>query len=436
MLSIRSAGFVRVTCAVVTVVVAACSSAPPQPPAGKTLRIGVDLPLSGAESAAATPALNGIRYYVQSHATLDGFTVQLETEDDASDPERGASNVNRFITDQGVVAMIGPFDGPVARKEIPVTNAAGLAMVSPATSNPCLTRDVYLPALLNPARSAITCKQAGLPAASDLRPAHANNFFRLTATDELQGAAAADFAFQQLHVVRAAVISDHEAYGQGLASAFSAKLSRLGGSVVGRLDVDPTSTAGVAAFLGRMKDAGVQAIYYGGGSKPGCAIRAEMSPPFASGEAVPFLGGDGIASDPQCVAAAGANASGIYATAPIVDASAAPTATSAIAGFRSSFGSTSAYGPYTMLAYDATAVLYAAMDRAIFAAGGGQPSRAEVISQLAKTSGVAGATGSLGFDPNGDTTNRVISIFEAAGPDPRAPWKLAGTVDYSARLPY
>ena len=427
----------RLMCACLAVVAAACSSGGSPPESLKTLRIGVDLPLTGPESRAAMPALNGIRYYVQTHAALDGYEIRLATADDAADPERGASNVNRFITDEGVVAMIGPFDGAVARKEIPVANAAGLAMVSPATSNPCLTRDVYIPALLNPSRAAISCKQAGLPAASDLRPARANNFFRLTATDDLQGAAAADFAYQHLHVLRAAVISDHEAYGQGLASAFSARLSRLGGSVLGRLDVDPSSNnGGVTAFLGRMNDAGAQAIYYGGGGRPGCAIRQQMSPPFASGEAVPFFGGDGIASDPRCVAAAGGNATGIYATAPIVDASSAPTATSAIAGFRSAFGSTSAYGPYTMLAYDATEVLYAALDKAIFAAGGGPPSRAEVISELAGTSGLPGTTGAIGFDPNGDTTNRVISIFESTGSDTRAPWRLAGTVDYSAHLPY
>ena len=52
--------------------------------------------------------------------------------------------------------MIGPFDSAVARLEIPIANAAGLAMVSPATSNPCLTRNVFTPALLNPARTEIS----------------------------------------------------------------------------------------------------------------------------------------------------------------------------------------------------------------------------------------------------------------------------------------
>ena len=56
--------------------------------------------------------------------------------------------------------------------------------------------------------------------------------------------------------------------------------------------------------------------------------------------------------------------------------------------------------------------------------------------EVAQTDGLAGVTGPLGFDSNGDTTNRVVSIFEAAGADPRAPWKLVDSVDYSARLPY
>src|SRR5947207_15191137 len=300
MLSIRRTKFTGAICACLFVVAATCTSSSPAP-AGKVLRIGVDLPLTGPESRAATPALNGIRFFVQTHPVLDGFQVLLDARDDAAggapDPARGGSDVDHFVSDPSVVAMIGPFDGAVARKEIPIANSAGLAMVSPATGNPCLTRDVYIPAMLNPARTAISCKAAGLPSSSELRSARTNNFFRLTVTDDLQGAAAADFAFTTLHLLRAAVISDHVSYGQGRQSARSARLQRLGGSVLGRLDADPNGKADVEAFLARMKAGGAQAVYYGGGSA-GCAIRAQMAPLFAAGEAAPFLGGDGIAHDP------------------------------------------------------------------------------------------------------------------------------------------
>jgi branched-chain amino acid transport system substrate-binding protein len=418
---------------------AACGSSAPAAPAGPTLRIGVDLPVTGHEARAAAPALNGIRFFVQTHPILDGFTVDLATEDDARggfpNPDLGVANVQAFVADRSVVAMIGPFNAGVARKEIPIANAAGLAMVSPATSNPCLTKEVFLPAALNPARTEITCKAAGLPAASELRPAHTNNFFRLTTTDDLQGAAAAEYAFSVLHVLRAAVLSDHESYGQGLANAFSARFTTLGGSVMGHLDFQPDN-ADVNSFLTAMKEAGAQAVYYGGGSRGGCGVRAQMMAIMPPGEATPFLGGDGIAQDPSCIASAGANSVGIFATVPFVDATSRAGASATVHSFRASYGSASAYGPYTLVAYDATAVVYAALDRAIRSAGGGLPSRADVISELARTAGVAGATGTLGFDRAGDTTNRMVTIFEATGADQRAPWKLAGVVDYSPRLPY
>src|SRR2546430_17698353 len=90
-----------------------------------------------------------------------------------------------------------------------------------------------MPPRLNPARPPISCKAAGRPPASDRRPSHVNTCFRLTTTDELQGAAAADFAVEKLHVLRAAVITDHELYGQGLAGAFKPRLGRGGGRGLG-----------------------------------------------------------------------------------------------------------------------------------------------------------------------------------------------------------
>jgi branched-chain amino acid transport system substrate-binding protein len=416
--------------------VSACSTGASSTPPHRAIRIGVDLPVSGAESRAAQPALFGIRFYVQKHPSLDGFDVSLRTADDAADPATGAANVRAFLTDPSLVAMIGPYDAAVARQEIPVANEASLAMVSPATSNPCLTRDVFTPALLNPARTAISCKSAGLPAASHLRPTGTNNFFRLTTTDDLQGAAAADYAFIKLHLLRVAVISDHETYGQGLAYTFSARFTNLGGTVVGRLDLDPKNPS-ATSFLSRMKGAGAQAIYYGGGTRAGgCAVRAEMSTVFAAGEATPFLGGDGIAEDPACVASAGINSAGIFATVPIPDAETLPTAVATIQAFKSAFGATVDYGPYTIVAYDTAAVVYAALDQAIRDAGGSLPERAAVTARVAQTSGLAGATGRLGFDPAGDTTNRVVSVFEATGSNPRAPWNFVAAIDYSAKLPY
>lgn len=417
----------------------ACSLSGPAAPPTKPLHIGVDLPLSGAERRAALPALNGIKFFVQQHPKLDGFDVSLTVSDDATagrpSATQGVANLEAFIKDPNLVGVIGPFNAGVARKEIPVANIAGLAMISPATSSPCLTTDDFLIAGLNPARTPISCRDAGLPTATELRPTHVNNFFRLTTTDQLQGPAAADYAVKTLHIRRVATISDHETYGQGLATSFTGRFQKLGGVVVGHLDQDLKSTPDATTFLQAMKAGGAKAIYFGGFEK-GCAIRAQMKSIFDPGVATPFLGGDGIAQDPACIKDADANTDGILATVPIANADTTAAAAPTIKAFKTIYGRTADYGPYTMVAYDATAALYAAIDRAIQSASGQRPTRTAVIAELAATSSLSGVTGTIGFDKAGDTTHRIITIFGPTGPDARLPWRVVDTIDYSATLPY
>jgi branched-chain amino acid transport system substrate-binding protein len=401
---------------------------------GKTIKIGVDLPLSGDEGQAGVPTLNGVRFYVHQHPVVQGFKVEVSARDDAvngvHDAKVGAQNFSDLIADPQVMGIVGPFNANVARAAIRLANAAHLAVISPATSNPCLTRDPYLPAGLNPTRAAIGCKAAGLPLPTDLRPTKINNFFRLATTDDLQGAAAADYAFNNLHLLRVGVLSDREVFGQALAAGFRARFTRLGGLVVAYQDFTPSATLDLSSFFNQTKGDGGQGIYFGGvTANQGCAIRAKMAAVFGAGAAVPYLGGSGIAQDPACVRAAEGNAAGIYATVPVTDPEQVAASQPVIAAFKAQYRNSWDYGAYTILAYDATAILYNAIDRAITDAGGKLPTRQTVTANV-------GADKTVGFDGAGDTTHRVVSIFEATSSDPAVPWRFAGAVDYSAKLPY
>jgi branched-chain amino acid transport system substrate-binding protein len=418
------------------VVLAACSGGGA---AGKTIKIGVDLPLSGIEGQGGTPTLNGIRFYVHQHPVLDGYTVVISALDDAvngvHNPKRGADNVAALVADPLVIGVIGPLDSSVARATIPIANKANLAMISPSASNRCLTTEPFLPAAANPLRVAISCKSAGFPSPTDLRPTATNSFFRLAATDDLQGAAAADFGYKNLHLLRVAVLSDHEVYGQGLADSFRARFTKLGGLVVSYLDLAPSGTFDLSAFFKQAKGDGAQAIYFGGSTaNKGCVIRAQMATVFGSGAAIPYIGGDGIAEDPACVRDAGTNAAGVYGTVPIADPSHDPASQAAIAAFKSEYSHPWNFGAYTMAAYDATAILYDAIHRANEDAGGKLPSRRIVADDVALIG--TGANPRFGFVPTGDTSHPVISIYEAQGSDPAAPWPWVGAIDYSAKLPY
>jgi branched-chain amino acid transport system substrate-binding protein len=198
-----------------------------------------------------------------------------------------------------------------------------------------------------------------------------------------------------------------------------------------------TAAIDLASFLEQAKKAGAQGVYFGGAaSNHACVVRYQMATVFPMGEATPFLGGDGIALDPTCVRDAGSNAQGIYATVPAADPEQIESAQQLIKAFKAQYVHPADLGPYTIAAYDATGVLYDALDRAIKAARGRIPTRESVIGELKATTAYSGATGVFGFDADGDTTSRMLSIFKPGGSDPRLAWKWVDTITYTAKLPY
>jgi branched-chain amino acid transport system substrate-binding protein len=267
-----------------------------------TIKIGVDLPETGAETSNGIPTLNGVKFAVDQTKTVEGFTLAVANKDDAvngvHDPQKGASNLTELVADDAVLGMVGPFNSNVARAEIPISNRAHLAQISPANTNQCLTKDVYIPTALGAPKD-IDCKEAGLPFPKDLRPTGVNNYFRVATTDDLQGPGSADHAFDTLKVTKLGVASDNEVYGKGIADTFSAEFKKKGGTVVVRQDFDTKNTNDFRSFLQQAKGAGAQGIYFGGtDSNKACIVRNQMKGIFTP--ETPFMGGDGIVTG-QCI---------------------------------------------------------------------------------------------------------------------------------------
>jgi branched-chain amino acid transport system substrate-binding protein len=302
-----------------------------------------------------------------------------------------------MISDSKVLGMVGPFNSNVAKAEIPIANSAHLTMISPANTNECLTKDLPY------------C--AGL--AKQLRPTGVNNYFRVAATDDLQGPAMADYAYDTLNLKMVAVGSDNETYGKGIADTFSKEFQSKGGQVVKRQDFDIPSTNDFKPFLSSAKGAGAQGIYFGGtDSNKACVVRAQMKGIFDP--SVPEMGGDGLQTA-QCLKDAGDNGTGIYATVAAANADAIPSAKSTIQSFKSAFPNKTDYGAYTMPAFDAAGILIQGISNAIDSNNGNMPSREQVRAAVAKTSGYQGVLGTTSFDQNGDTSAKIISIYEAKG---------------------
>jgi branched-chain amino acid transport system substrate-binding protein len=356
------------------------------------IKLGVDLPLSGADASDGIPLRNGVVEAVEdanAKGVPGGFHISVYDLDDAvqgkHDPAQGAQNLKSFVADDAVLAVVGPFNSNVAQAEIPIANDAGLAQISGAATNPGLTKG---------------------DAAAKLRTSHpdVNTFFRVCSTDDRQGLADAESA-RKLGLKRAFIIDDNETYGRGLADVFETQFKALGGTVVGREHL----TAGQSDFKALLTKAHAESpdlVFYGGTTSTGGGlVRKQMSD--AGLGSVTYLGGDGI-SDDSFLTTAGSSADGSYYTV------AAPQGQSSfVAAYRKRFDAE--VGAYSANGYASAAVAIAAIEKAIVANGNKLPSRAQVLQQVAATKGLVTPIGVVGFDKDGDTTNPALSLYKVAG---------------------
>jgi branched-chain amino acid transport system substrate-binding protein len=362
-------------------------------PSGDTIKIGVDLPMNGADAALGVPTANGVTLAVEQ-ANASGFAggkfkVAVDLLDDSvqgkHDPAAGAQNVKTFIADPAVLAMIGPYNSNVAKSEIPLTNDASLAQISPSNTNDGLTVG---------------------DAAATLRSSHPDTiaYFRVCTRDTRQGSALAQFA-QKVGWKKIYVIDDNETYGKGIADVFDASFRTLGGTVLGHEHIT-ANQQDFKALLTKAKSYHPDAVFYGGDvSTGGGLLRRQMAD--VGMKDVPFIGGDGISSS-EFIKVAGPMANDTYYSVAAPDATKLKSAQTFVAAYRKRFGTD--VGPYSANAYTATEIELAAIAKAIKDGGGTMPTRAAVLKNVAATTGFASPIGTVGFDANGDTTAPILTL--------------------------
>jgi len=381
-----------------------------------TVKLGADLPLSGDDAPDGLPVRNAIALAIDQAGVVCGAASHRDAcvrlgaviEDDVSqgihDAAKGAQNVQRLAADGRVIGMVGPLYESLAKSELPVANAAPLAMVSPAVTDECLTRE--------PADG--HC--GGLKAR--LRPGGGNTFFRVVTTQLDEGAAGADLAFRTLGKRQAFVLNDQSPFGQAVARAFADRFARDGGTVVDPSDLgafDPGQPPAFGIRVDRARASGADVIYFAGSAILAAAsLRREM---VARMPQVPLIGTDRLANS-QFAKSAGASARGCYYTVVGPYPPRIHEAASVGRAYRQTYGVDIASA--SLAAFDATNLLIAAVRRAIDDAGGKLPSRLDVLREVAKTKNYAGAMGVMSFDSDGDTSLKLVTAYQwLAATEPR-----------------
>ena len=396
--------------AAAAIVVSACGGSSG---GNKVLTIGISFPLSGSSLASAGPARDGALLAIKDF-TLAGYTIKTTIFDHAvngsHDPQQGSKDMTTLVADPTVVGVVGPFNSSIAKVQIPISNEAGLLQCSPANTNPDLTKG-------EPG------KQLRAKAPDKI------NYIRVATTDDIQGPAVALYGINTLKLKSVAIIDDTETYGKGIADAFAAEWTKLGGTVVGR-EGAPKGTTDYTAILTKFAAAKPDAVFYGGvTSTGGGLVRKQMEQSGLTGLA--YLGGDGIqdgngSTDGGYISIAGAAAANSFSSVAAIHdiPGAADFAAKYKAEYKVDLGSYSASG------YACAQIILQAIKTA---AAKGDVTREAVRAAATDTATKFDTVlGPVSFDAVGDTSQKIISMYKvdmtAAGG--KGDWIFDYQVDY------
>ncbi|MGO9178104.1 MAG: branched-chain amino acid ABC transporter substrate-binding protein [Candidatus Limnocylindrales bacterium] len=397
----------KVLTLIACIVLAACSSSATSAPAastaagghGQIVNIGVELPMSGADAPNGGPTLNGVKLAVadiNAAGGIDGYKFGVNSQDDAVNggynAQQGAKNIATLVNDPSVVAVVGPFNSAVAEAEIPISNAAGLLLCSPSNTAPDLT------------------KPWGGISPLTYRPTHPNQiaYVRVASTDDYQGLAGAQIAYQDLGARRAYVVDDNETYGAGLAGVFVTDFTAMGGTVV-KHDTAGSSVTDYTGLLTAAKALNPDVVYYGGvTSGGGGPLRKQM---VAAGMAnIPFVSDDGINDGSAAMPSSFLNLVGrqgdLNTWSTVVAMQVIPNADAFTAKYDAAYGTSPGPGAYSAAAYACTQVILDAFKSV------GKPDRAGIRAYITSGATFTTVLGTFHFDANGDTSQQNISEYK------------------------
>jgi len=347
----------------------------------ESVRIGViaeitgDMPAVGASCRnAAEMAVNEINAAGGLDVGGKKFKVELFVEDNGGKADQSAAAAQKLITQEEVVAIIGPNASRYAIPASEIAEGNQTVFITPWSTNPKTTLD------------AVTGKPKKYA-------------FRSCFIDPFQGKVLARFAAETMKAKKAAVLYDVASdYNKGIAEVFKADYEKLGGTVVA-FETYTTNDKDFSAQFTKIKAAAPDVVflpnYYS-------EVPLQVQQAKRLGVTAPFLGADAWGSA-ELLKLGGADLEGYYFSTHYAADNAAPAAVKFIAGYTKTYGAPP--DDVAALTWDAFGLLFTALRNA------GKSDRESVRNALAKLPGYAGVTGDMKFqDGSGDPIKSAVIL--------------------------
>jgi branched-chain amino acid transport system substrate-binding protein len=358
---------------------------------GKVVKIGLSLPLTGADADGADAILKGAQMAiaeVNAKGGAGGYKLEAVVFDSATpaagqyDPAQAATNYKKFVADNLVLAAVGPNMSGEGKAISPILSEADMATITPSSTNPDIT-DPKFQAQYRPKGKAV--------------------YFRTVTTDAYQGPNMANYLFHAQKIKTVYVLDDGGAFGVGIADSFQKRAGELGVKILGRDRLDPKE-ADYKTILTKIKGLNPDALYYGGVMQ----AAAKLAP--QGYEVMPKVikaGSDGV-YDLSWPKQSGKEAvDGWFCSQASPELVTSPKLEAWVSKFKTSMKREPTN--YAITSYNAVLVIADAVQRS--AAGGKTPSRSALRDAIQATK-LDSIQGPIAFDGNGDILTRTVSIYQ------------------------
>jgi len=352
---------------------------------GEPIHIAYWVVISGPNTSLGTDVVRGIEIAMDDFGgQIKGWPLKLSGQDAGCSAEGGQAAATKLAADPTIVAAIGSTCSSAAKPGVPILWKAGIPTVSPSNTAPFLT--------------------------DPNRGSGYDGYARTCHNDKVQGAIAAEFAFNVKGFKTAATIHDGSVYAEQLAQVFAATFKELGGKITSMEAVSPNDTD-MRPVLTKIATTEPDIIYYPIFIAEGGFI-TRQSKEVSGLENTALMGADGMFS-PDFYKAAGNAAVGMYHSSPDFAAFAG-----GYQGFldkhQKKYGE-KPIAPFHGHAYDATMMILNAIDKVAVKEGGNLViGRKALRDALLATKNMQGLTGMINCDQYGDCADPKIAIYQTA----------------------
>ncbi|WP_249353186.1 branched-chain amino acid ABC transporter substrate-binding protein [Rhodococcus sp. Q] len=318
--------------------------------------------LTGANAALGQNILNGAKLAVDKHnennPNCQVDIVQFDTE---GDPQKATQVAPNIVSDQSVIALLGPAFSGETKATGAIFNQAGLPFLTASATNPTLTENGW------------------------------TTFFRGLGNDNSQGAVVAKYLTGTLDAKKVCVVQDDSDYGVGLAKVVTENLGSAADAACSASV--KTGQKDFAATVSQIKAEEPDAVWYSGYYAEAAPFVTQLR---EGGVTALFASGDGT-NDPEFVKQAGESAKDAILTCPCI-----PAPEALAEAYEASSGQ--APGVYSVEGYDLATIMLTAIDS-------GVKDRAGMLEFVRNYDG-QGVGKRYQWNPQGELSNALVQIYE------------------------